>query len=275
MSAVGSIVVRRQLGRELRALRERARRTRDDVAAASVASVAKMARIEAGQTPVRPGDVRELCRLYGVDAATTDNLATMAQATKEPSWWEEVDAKAPRWFGLYLNLEAVASELHVFEPTLMHGLFQTADYAREVERATTPGASTEMVEGYVAVRMARQRSVFGRPDPLRMRVVIAEPAMRLPVGTPDLMAAQLSALRDRAGLTHVDLRVLPLATGPHPGFLGPFSVLDFDDPDDPSVAYVQTYDAARYPESAAHVAHCRQRFDTIYEKSIPLEEWLP
>jgi hypothetical protein len=89
------------------------------------------------------------------------------------------------------------------------------------------------------------------------------------------MAAQLSALRERAALPQVQLRVLPLAAGPHPGTLGPFSVLDFDDPDDPSVAYVQTYDAARYPEAPAHVARYRHRFEVIYDSSIPVEEWRP
>ncbi|MBI1757760.1 MAG: helix-turn-helix domain-containing protein [Actinobacteria bacterium] len=274
MSAVGSIVVRRQLGRELRALRERTRRTRDDVAAASIASVAKMARIEAGQTPVRPGDVRELCRLYGVDAETTDNLAVMAQATKEPSWWEEVDAKAPRWFGLYLNLEAVASELHVFEPSLVHGLFQTADYARAIARRVIPDASETAIEGNVVLRLARQRSAFDRPDPLRVTAVLGEPALALSVGSPALRASQMAALRERAALAHVEVRVLPLAAGPHPGYLGQFSILDFANPDDPPVAYVETYDAARYPEVPAHVARYRRRFAAVHEMSVPLEEWL-
>ena len=81
MNDPGSLVVRRQLGRELRSWRERARRTLDDVAAARIASVSKVQRIEHGRTSVRPGDVRELCRLYGVEDETTDTLAEMARAT--------------------------------------------------------------------------------------------------------------------------------------------------------------------------------------------------
>ena len=67
MTESGSIVVRRQLGRELRTWRERAQRTLDDVATAQIASVSKVHRIEHGRTAIRPGDVRELCRLYGQD----------------------------------------------------------------------------------------------------------------------------------------------------------------------------------------------------------------
>jgi len=36
--------------------------------------VSKVQRIERGRTSVRPGDVRELCRLYGVGPDTTDSL---------------------------------------------------------------------------------------------------------------------------------------------------------------------------------------------------------
>lgn len=275
MSTAGSVVVRRQLGRELRALRERTRRTRDDVAAAAIVSVAKLARIEAGQTSVRPGDVRELCRLYEADEETTDRLAAMAHATREPLWWEEADVRAPRWFAMYLNLESIASGLSVFHPSLVHGLFQTAEYARKIEQALTPNAAEATIDRYVTARMARQRSVFGRPNPLQVHVVLDEPALTRPVGPPELMATQLAVLRERAALPHVNVRVLPLSAGAHPGLMGSFSVLDFDNPDDPPVAYVETYDAARYPENPQRVATFRIRFELLTALSIPLEEWTP
>ena len=97
MTEAGSIVVRRQLGRELRTWRERSRRTLDDVAAAPVASVSKVQRIEHGRTSVRPGDVRELCRLYGVNDETTQALADMARATRDPDWWERLADPDEAW----------------------------------------------------------------------------------------------------------------------------------------------------------------------------------
>src|SRR5690606_31502691 len=112
----------------LRTWRERARRTLDDVAAAHIASVSKVQRIEHGRTSVRPGDVRELCRLYGVADDTTETLVDLARATRDPDWWERHDTSAPSWFALYLSLETVASELCAFEPSLVHGLLQTEEY---------------------------------------------------------------------------------------------------------------------------------------------------
>ncbi|MEJ2578487.1 MAG: helix-turn-helix transcriptional regulator [Kineosporiaceae bacterium] len=275
MAAVGSIVARRHLGRELRALRERAHRTREDVAATSIASVAKLARIEGGQSPVRPGDVRELCRLYGVEEGTADTLAAMAQATKQAEWWERLDGKAQRWFWVYLGLEAVASRLAVFEPMVVHGLFQTEAYAREVERATLLDSASEDFDAYVAGRLQRQEAVLARPDPPQIEIVLGEPALAVTVGTSAVMAAQLERLREQATLASVEVRVLPLSAGPHPGFHGGFTVLDFDDPRDPPIAYIETYEAARYLEASEDVARYRRRFATIHALSVPLEEYTP
>jgi transcriptional regulator with XRE-family HTH domain len=274
MSSPGSTVVRRQLGRELRALREAARKTREDVAAASVASVAKLARIESGQTPVKLADVRELCRLYDAEARA-EPLVAMAQATSKEAWWEEYGpGSLPRWFGMYLSLEAVASRISTFEPSLVHGLFQTADYAREVECAVSPDVPEDQVESYVAVRMARQERVFQRLDPPRIRLILGEQALNPAVGPPGLMSAQLEQLRRRSSASSVDVRILPFAVGLHPGVFGAFSLLDFDDPNDPAVAYLETYDAARYPEAPPQVARFRRRLELIYDKSVPLEEYL-
>jgi len=275
MSSTGSTVVRRQLGRELRALREAARKTREDVAAASVASVAKLARIESGQTPVKLADVRELCRLYDVESQKADTLAAMAQATSMEAWWEEYGpGSLPRWFGMYLSLEAEASRISTFEPSMVHGLFQTADYAREVERAVSPNAPEETVESYVTVRMARQQRVFARRNPPQIRLILGEQALNPAVGPPGIMSAQLEHLRQRSIVPGVEVRILPFTAGLHPGVFGAFSLLDFDDPNDPAVAYLETYDAARYPEAPPQVARFRWRLELIHDKSVPLEEFL-
>lgn len=275
MAEGGSIVVRRQLGRELRTWRERAQRTLDDVATAQIASVSKVQRIEHGRTPVRPGDVRELCRLYGVGHDTTEALADLARATRNPDWWERPDTAAPSWFALYLRLEAVASQVDAFQPMLIHGLVQTEEYARQVERLTTPAVDNATADGYVATRMARQQQVFGRPDPLRIRLVLGEAALLTAAGPDDVMAAQREHLRELNRREQVDVRVLPFAAGLHPAMRGAFSMWQFADPDDPPVAYVETYEGSRYPESPAQVARYRQRFERLWALAVPLEEYPP
>jgi transcriptional regulator with XRE-family HTH domain len=272
MTEGGSIVVRRQLGRELRAWRERAQRTLDDVAAARIASVSKVHRIEHGRTSVRPGDVRELCQLYGVAEETMESLVDLARATRVPDWWERLDGAAPEWFALYLRLEAVASEVCAFEPSLIHGLFQNLAYAQQVERHMSPGPDPALADRYVATRLARQRHAFERADPLRIRLILGETALLTMVGSSEIMAAHIQHLRSLGRREHIDVRILPFAVGLHPGRHGAFSVLSFAQRDDPPVAYVETYEAARYPESPPQVARYRQRFEQIWALAVPIEE---
>jgi len=81
MPIQGSTVIRRQLGRRLRKLRDAAGKTERDVEEAGLASRTKLWRIEAGKVGVRIADVRTLCWLYGADQATTDALAALATGT--------------------------------------------------------------------------------------------------------------------------------------------------------------------------------------------------
>ena len=57
---------RRQLGMQLRRLREAAGVTIDQVAARLECSASKISRIETGQTGVTPRDVRDMAAVYGV-----------------------------------------------------------------------------------------------------------------------------------------------------------------------------------------------------------------
>jgi transcriptional regulator with XRE-family HTH domain len=274
MATVGSVVARRQLGRELRALREASGRTREDVSNLStgIASLAKLARIEHGLTSIRPGDVRELCLLYGVPQETTERLVEMARGTRAEEWWESQDNKTPRWFGMYLALEEVASRLQAFEPTLIHGLFQTPEYARQIEVTTAP-TPVPAADAYTALRMRRQERVFSRKTPLRIELVLGEASVRAVPGSQAVLDAQLAHLRTLASRPEIDVRVVPLKRSLHPGIHGRFTIMDFPQEKDPSVVYVETYEAARYPERPDQVARFRSRFEALRAVGVPLEEF--
>jgi transcriptional regulator with XRE-family HTH domain len=269
MQPVGSIVARRQLGRELRTLREKYGRTREDVAGMGIASLAKLARIEQGLTSIRPGDTRELCVLYGADEETTERLVEIARGTRAPEWWESSATKAPRWFGMYLSLESAASRLQIFQPLLIEGLFQTRDFAMAVEMFMP--TSKVLAEKHVAARMERQHQVFARESPLQIDLVLAQEALTIRFTDDKVAAEQLERLAELNRREEITISVLP--TGSFPRSLGLFYVMDFPNPDDPSVIYIETYEAARYPESPEQVARFRTLFDKAKSLSVPFEEF--
>jgi Domain of unknown function (DUF5753) len=141
----------------------------------------------------------------------------------------------PSEYANLIGLEAEAAEIRTYQPELIHGLMQTADYARAVIRAGHPGDAVQEVDRRVELRMTRQQ-ILDRSDAPRLRVVLNEAAVRRVVGGPGVMRGQfarLAAGRDRAS---VSVQVLPFTAGEHPAMAsGPFVLLEFPDPADPGV----------------------------------------
>lgn len=268
-----SSVVRRQLGRRLRRLREQAGKSHEDVAEASIASRTKMWKIEAGRTPVKQGDILALARLYGVDVATTDELVLLASATRASGFQEDYGSSVPEWVGLYGDLEVGASALQDYNSELIHGLLQTAEYARAVTAANT-ALSAQAVEQRVAFRMKRQRAFFGRPNPGRLEAILTAGAIGLVVRSSAIMEATIAHLRAINDGDTVSIRVLTATNGVHSAMRGPFTIMDFDDPDDPALVYLETLIGSRYVERTDQVAEFRHAFGQIREQAVTLEEYL-
>lgn len=217
---------RRQLGQELRRLREAAGTTIDQVAERMECSASKVSRIETGQSGVSSREIRKILAAYGVDGPKGEELAEMAREAKQRGWWQLYGTVLT---GAYVGLEAAATQLRSFEPLVVPGLLQTEEYARVLVLAGWPGASTEEVEQRVRVRMKRQSLIY-QDDPLRLSIVLDEAALRRPVGGIDVMRRQLERLLQAAELPHITLQVLPLAAGAHGGMDGAFTILLFDEP---------------------------------------------
>jgi transcriptional regulator with XRE-family HTH domain len=273
MTVSGTTVVRRQLGRRLRRLREAAGKTIDDVEAAKVASASKVWRIESGRSPVKIGDIRALCWLYKADEQTTDVLASLAAGTNVQGWWEDYGDVMSAGFALYIGLEEAAAELRNYEAELVHGLFQTADYTRAINFAQRPYWTESVIDRAVAMRLERQRTVLGRTSPPRITAIMNEAVLVRQVGGADVMAAQMARLQELATADHIDIRVLPYKAGAHAAISGSFTILDFADADDPAVVHTDTYTGARYVEKAAQVAEYRTVFELASKHTIPLEEY--
>lgn len=273
MPLAGSTVVRRQLGRHLRRLRDLAGKSEADVEEASLASRAKLWRIETGKVGVKVGDVRGLCWLYGTDAKTTDALATLAAGTRDQGWWEDY---SQRWLGLHLGLEEAADEIRTYNAELVHDLLQTPDYARSLCRAARPDSTDERIRSQVEQQVERQRRLLTRKPPQRLVAVLGAGVLARPVGHPAVMAEQLAHLQDLNRRDNIDIRVLPWEAGAHPAMhAGPFAILDFHHDDDPAVVHAETHTGARYLEKPDEVAEYRRVFDLVYRKTTPIENVRP
>jgi transcriptional regulator with XRE-family HTH domain len=226
-------MLRRQLGAELRRLRERAQRTVAEVAADIGWSESKLSRIETANTSIRSADLQRLLGIYKVSEQENSRLSAFANMARQRAWWEGYGDALLDPYKTLLGFESEAKAIYAYDAQLLHGLLQTNEYASAIIRAVSVGERPDVVEQRVAVRMARQ-AILTRVPPVELYVVIDEAVLRRPVGGGDVMGRQLRRLIEVSEQPAITLQVLPFSVGAHRGIDGAFSILEFpagtDDP---------------------------------------------
>jgi transcriptional regulator with XRE-family HTH domain len=268
MAASPSPTVRRKrLGIELRRLREQASLTCEEVGQRLDCSGTRISRMETGRISVRPGDARELLEIYGVTGAEADSLVQLAREARQKGWWHTYGQVLPPWFEAYVGLEAAAVRFRDFQSMVMPGLLQTEDYARAVLRAAPNAGSAEDIDRQVALRMERQ-ATLGQADPPDLWVVLSGNIIRVHVGGPAVMRAQLRRLIDVAERSNVTLQVLPFTTAAHVQPISPFTILDFPDAADPTVVYLEHLTGSLFLEAAEEVRRYTVVFDHLRAEAL-------
>ena len=253
---------------ELRALREATGLTGDEAAKQLSWSTSKLSRIEIGRNPPKTADLDQFLDFCGVtDPRRRGELADLRREAKRKGWWQ---AYSDIPYSTYIGMESEAASLLTYQQ-IVPGLFQAESYARAVIKETIPAIESEALEERVEVRMTRQQ-VLTRERALEVRAILDETCIRRAVGGPEVMKRQLIRLLDLATLPNVILQVLPFSAGAHPGtMLGPFSILKFASPDDPSIVYVES-DSDPYPDREGDVERYSMAFDHIRSMALNVSQ---
>jgi hypothetical protein len=77
------------------------------------------------------------------------------------------------------------------------------------------------------------------------------------------MRAQLEYLLDVAKAPNVTMQVIPAGSGAHPGMPGEFVVLEFEDPMDTDLIYIDTHAGEIFLESEVDTKRFRGVFDHL------------
>lgn len=270
----GSTLPRRQLGRELRKLREEAGLTVAQAAEATGRSAPTIWRIEKGGSPMRPGDVAGMCLIYGASQEMTEALVALAKETNNPGWWRSYAGAIPKGFDTYIGLEQAAQHIRSYDAEFVPGLLQTERYADATCRSARPAPAEDERGEWVAVRMRRQRILTRKtPKPPRLDVVIGEAMLLRPPRDKSAMVEQLLKLREVTELANVTVRVLPLelALECDPG--GRFCIFEFP-PErnrayrEPPVVYTDNLAGALYLEKPVELKAYRGVWDNIVDNAL-------
>ncbi len=254
----GGTMHRRQLGLELRALREAAGLSAIGVSErVEDMSQAKVSRLERGAGVPKVRDVEALLRLYGAGEQQVQDLLELARRAKKPDWWLPHQSALSTALRSFLGMEEAATGIREFASQFVPGLLQTEDYARAVFGIRID-AMPEELAGRVAVRMQRQK-LLAREDPPRLWVIVDEVVLSRPVGGRQVMRRQLEHLLELQELAHVTIQVVPFSTGAHVGMNGSFILLDFET--EPPVLFLDSHAGVLSTAKPAEV----QRFELMWE----------
>src|SRR5713226_2814372 len=263
----------RRLAVELMRRRDAAGLSREEVARQLEWSTSTVFRIETGRSRPQPGNVRVLLDLYGVTGAERDGLIQLTRDARQPGWWHSFRDVLPNPYEVYIGLEAGAASIRNFEPSVVPGLLQTEDYARETFRNGPIELDPDGVERLVEVRLARQKILI-RDDRPRLWAVIDEAVIRRVVGGTEVMRGQLRYLADSAQQGKTTIQVVPYRAGAHAGTTGPLVILDFPEATDPAVVYVETLAGDIYLEERSDVDRYTLAFDRLRAASLHPERQL-
>jgi transcriptional regulator with XRE-family HTH domain len=257
----------RRLAVELMRRREASGLSREEAARRLEWSTSTIFRIETGRSRPQPGNVRVLLDLYGVTGSERDGLIQLAREARQPGWWHSFRDVLPNPYEVYIGLEGGAASIRNFEPVVVPGLLQTEDYARATFKGGPRELERDEIERRVEVRRARQQ-ILTRADRPRLWAVIDEAVIHRLVGDPAVMRAQLGHLIDTAEQGKTTVQVVPFRAGAHAGTTGPFVILDFPEPTDPAVVYVETLAGDIYLEERADVNRYTIAFDRLLAAAL-------
>jgi len=237
-------VCRRRLRTELRRLRDNSSLTQVTVATRMEWSVSKLIRIESGEVTISVHDLAPLLDLYELrDEGNRNYLLDLArqarQARREQrrSWLNQYKDAASKMYLQYIGYEEDAVRSYNFQPTLVPGLIQTEEYANEIMRVII-GGPRKRVEGLVDLRMARQERMLARSN-LEAYFLIDESVVRRVVGSTAVMLRQIQHLIELNERPNITIEVVPFSAGFHRGLRLPFVVLEFADPEDEAILYLE------------------------------------
>ncbi|MEU5040519.1 MULTISPECIES: helix-turn-helix domain-containing protein [Streptomyces] len=272
-----STVLGRQLGDELRRLREAAGLTTTQAADALDCTKGKISRIENGHVPVRTPDLVALMQTYGVEDTETrerlGSLARRANRRRREGWWHQYGDVLADTYRDYIEMENICDGIKTFQAQLIPGLLQTPAYGRAVTVASRAWKTAEEIDQFVQVRIARQERLVGEA-PLELWAVLAEGVLRQQVGGPTVMREQLEHLATMAERPNITVQVLPFSRGAHSGMFGPYLLLSFPRVSALDLVLTETPIGNIWMEQESEVAHYRELFDDARTSALPPTESL-
>ncbi|WP_434589752.1 helix-turn-helix domain-containing protein [Streptomyces sp. A5-4] len=245
-------------GNWLKAQREAAGLTQQELAIASIMTRSHISHIEAGRRIPSTEDARRLDRALG-----TGNVLS--------SFLPNDDRTVAEHFEPARQLEQQATMIREYAQTFVPGILQTERYARAVLGAAFPPPPPSERDKNVVTRLERGKILNGSQNPV-VWALLDEAVLRRPVGGPEVMAEQIAYLISLVEDGRIRVHVLPYALGVHNLMGAMLTLMWFED--QPPAAYSEGTATGRLFDSPPLVEVLQSRYDLALSDALPLKESL-
>ncbi|ANH92839.1 MULTISPECIES: helix-turn-helix transcriptional regulator [unclassified Streptomyces] len=240
-------------GAELRRLREAAKMTLNELGESIFCTGSLVGQVETAlKVPTRDFSAR-------VDAAfNTEGFFSRLVGLV-------LRSQLPNWFQPFAEMEAKATYISSFQAQLVDGLLQTPEYARAVLEM----GNVAKIDELVAARLERQRILDTAEPPLAL-VILDEAVLQRPMGSSEVMRAQLQQLLDYGERPWVQIQVLSCSAGAHASLEGSFVGLRFRK--EPEIIYTEDLISGHMTANPEIIRDAARRYASLQAAALSEEE---
>jgi transcriptional regulator with XRE-family HTH domain len=260
-------VQRARLGNELRQVRKLAGLSGEELGRQIGVSQKTVSRIEHGDSLPSLPQVNAWARaakvptdrrviLTGLLEAAVNEVATFRDKLTDGLAAVQVSVR---------ELEATSSAVRNFQPGIVPGLLQTAEYARRVLEMANLQDDRNLAAA-VTARLERQQALH---DPKRrFEFLMTEAALRWRPGPREVLTAQLDHIAALATLETIEFGIIPADAEMHAITRCGFILYEDRNDGEPAVAFVETPHAALYASDPADVELYRDQLGLFRASGI-------
>jgi len=268
MGAVEATACYRELGADLRRMRESAGMTGTDLAERTARDRTRLSRIESGTMRVGEAEIVQYAVTCGLRSSQAMAMAArreLAERSAAGYWMSDKPDDSLRSLMFH---ESTATAVTYYDPVVVNGLLQTADYARSIiSRETWRDAAD--VEEFVQIRLSRQHVLY-RPNPAAFTFFAPEEVLRRQIGDGLIMHEQLLQMVLVSALPQVCVRVVPSIGEDLAAFGNAFQVLTFEK--HRPLVYLDIHTTGLFLEDKIKVGAYRQLVPAIADAALDERE---
>ncbi|MFG2222156.1 helix-turn-helix domain-containing protein [Streptomyces sp. NPDC048644] len=215
------------------------------------------------------GQFEQAIRKPQLDVAIRIDEVLQTEGFFERLWRKLIDDKRyADYFTAAADLERLATKICDFEPMIVPGLLQTAAYVRAIMLANDPLTAEEYVQESVGIRLDRALILKDAARPMYW-AALHEAVLRVPVGSPSIMAEELTHIAQLARERKIIVQVLPFAAGAYPAMGKSLRLMEFEDA--PPTAYTEGVYSGNLLDDPAIVKRAQEGYDLLRAAALSPE----